>query len=154
MHPGPKENKDIMNLRVKHREYWRPFAGIILEEYLNEYFEEDFVSPYMLYSFKVKENKKDQISAIIHEDTTCRIQTIVKEQHPQVHNLLEEFHKVSGIPAILNTSFNDNGEPIVETPEDAIKSFLNLDIDYLIMGNYVISKIENKKFNKKSFSYE
>jgi carbamoyltransferase len=154
MHPGPKENKDIMNLRVKHREYWRPFAGIILEEYLNEYFVENFVSPYMLYSFKVKENKKDQISAIIHEDTTCRIQTIVKEQHPQVHNLLEEFHKVSGIPVILNTSFNDNGEPIVETPEDAIKSFLNLDIDYLIMGNYVISKIENKKFNKKSFSYE
>ena len=67
---------------------------------------------------------------------------------------MEEFHKVSGIPVILNTSFNDNGEPIVETPEDAIKSFLNLDIDYLIMGNYVISKIENKKFNKKSFSYE
>jgi carbamoyltransferase len=153
IHPGPKENKDIMNLRVKHREYWRPFAGIILEEKLSEYFEEDFVSPYMLYSFKVKENKKDQISAIIHKDKTCRVQTITKEQHPQVHNLLKEFYKVSGIPVILNTSFNDNGEPIVETPEDAIKSFLNMDIDYLVIGNYIISKNKNKKLNKKSFSY-
>lgn len=154
MHPGLKKNKDIMNFRVKHREYWRPFAGIILEENLTEYFEENFISPYMLYSFKVKENKKDQISAIIHEDGTCRIQTITKFQHPEVHTLLKTFYKISGIPVILNTSFNDNGEPIVETPEDAIKSFLNMDIDYLVIGNYIISKIENKKFSKKSFSYE
>lgn len=154
MHPGSKENKDIMNLRVKHREYWRPFAGIILEKHLTEYFEEDFISPYMLYSFKVKQNKKDQISAIIHDDDTCRIQTITKSHHPEVHTLLETFYKVSGIPAILNTSFNDNGEPIVETPQDAIKSLLNMDIDYLVIGNFLITKIENKKFTKKSFSYE
>lgn len=154
MHPKPKENKDIMNLRVKHREYWRPFAGIILEEHLEEYFEESFTSPHMLYSFKVKEDKEDKISAIIHEDKTCRIQTVTKEQHQEIHTLLEEFYKVSGIPVILNTSFNDNGEPIVESPEDAIQSFLNLDIDYLIVGSYVISKSDNKKFGKKSFHYE
>lgn len=153
MHPKPKENKDIMNLRVKHREYWRPFAGIILEEKLTEYFEEDFVSPYMLYSFKVKDNKKDQISAIIHEDDTCRIQTVTKSQHPQIHTLLEEFYKLTGTPVILNTSFNDNGEPMVETPQDAIKSFLNMNIDYLVIGSYILSKEENKKFTKKSLSY-
>jgi len=154
MHPGPKENKDIMNLRVKHREYWRPFAGIILEEYLTNYFEEDFTSPYMLYSFKVNQEKKDKISAIIHEDNTCRIQTINQNQHPEINFLLKEFYKISGIPVILNTSFNDNGEPIVETPKDAIKSLLNMDIDYLVIGNYIVSKSENKKFNQKSFSYE
>jgi carbamoyltransferase len=154
MHPGPKENKDIMNLRVKHREYWRPFAGIILEEYLTDYFEEDFTSPYMLYSFKVKQEKKDKISAIIHEDNTCRIQTINQNQHPEINLLLKKFYKISGIPVILNTSFNDNGEPIVETPKDAIKSLLNMDIDYLVIGNYIVSKSENKKFNQKSFSYE
>ena len=140
MHPGPKENKDVMNLRVKHREYWRPFAGIILEEYLTDYFEEDFISPYMLYSFTVKSEKKKNISAIIHEDGTCRIQTINKNQHNEIHTLLEKFYKTSGIPVILNTSFNDNGEPIVETPKDAIKSLLNMDIDYLVIGNFIASK--------------
>jgi carbamoyltransferase len=149
MNPGLKENKDIMNLRVKHREYWRPFAGIILEEELSKYFEEDFFSPYMLYSFKVRENMKNKISAIIHEDNTCRVQTVKKSQHSEIYSLLKSFYEISGIPVILNTSFNDSGEPIVETPEDAIKSFLNMDIDYLVIGNYAVSKIQNKKY----FSY-
>jgi carbamoyltransferase len=143
-----------MNLRVKHREYWRPFAGIILEEHLNDYFEEDFVSPYMLYSFKSKEYKKNEISSIIHEDGTCRIQTVNQNQHQEICILLEEFYKISDIPVLLNTSFNDNGEPIIETPKDAVESLLNMDIDYLVIGNYIISKSENKKFNKKSFLYE
>lgn len=154
MHPGTKENKEIINSRVKHREYWRPFAGIILEEYLTDYFEESYISPYMLYSFKVKENKKDKISSIIHEDDSCRIQTVNQSQHPEIYMLLKEFHKASNIPVILNTSFNDNGQPIVETPKDAIISFLNMNIDYLIIGNFFISKENNKKFNKNSFTYK
>lgn len=150
MHPGPSSNKDIMNSRVKHREEWRPFAGIILEDYLNEYFEESFYSPYMLYSLTVKENKRDKIAAITHVDYTCRIQTANQELYPEITTLLKKFNKISGIPVILNTSFNDNGEPIVETPEDAIKAFLNLDIDYLIIDKFVIKK-QKIKFNTISY---
>jgi carbamoyltransferase len=142
MHPGPAKNKDIMNSRVKHREYWRPFAGIVLEEHLNDYFEEDFCSPYMLYSLTVKEEKRDEIAAITHVDNTCRIQTVTQGLQPEVNTLIEKFKEVSGIPVVLNTSFNDNGEPIVETPEDAIRAFNNLDIDYLVIGNYIVKKSE------------
>lgn len=140
MHPGPAENKDIMNHRVKHREYWRPFAGIILEEHLNEYFEEDFNSPYMLYSLTVKEDKREELGAITHKDNTCRIQTVNATMNSRVTKLLQKFEKETGIPAVLNTSFNDNGEPIVESPQDAIRSFKNMDIDYLVIGNYVVRK--------------
>jgi len=150
MHPGPASNKDIMNLRVKHRENWRPFAGIILEEHLNDYFEEDFCSPYMLYSLTVKEDKRDQIAAITHVDHTCRIQTANEELYPEVTTLIRKFNDVSKVPVILNTSFNDNGKPIVETPEDAIEAFINLDIDYLVLNNYIISPITPS--NKISYS--
>lgn len=140
MHPGPAENKDVMNHRIKHREYWRPFAGIILEENLNEYFDEDFISPYMIYSLTVKEDKIPEIAAITHLDNTCRIQTVNKNQNEKVFTLIKKFKDITGIPVVLNTSFNDNGEPIVESPTDAIRAFLNLDIDYLVIGNYVLTK--------------
>lgn len=140
MHPGPAENKDIINDRVKHREYWRPFAGIILEENLNEYFEEDYNSPYMLYSLTVREEKRKEIAAITHKDNTCRIQTVNDKINKEVNTLIEKFKEVSGIPVLLNTSFNDNGEPIVESPQDAVKSFKNMDIDYLVIGNFVVRK--------------
>ena len=140
MNPTPKQNKDIMNHRVKHREYWRPFAGIILEEHLTDYFEEDYVSPYMLYSLTVKEDKISEIAAITHEDRTCRIQTITEEYQPETTKLLREYYKLTGIPVVLNTSFNDNGEPIVESPKDAVRALNNLDIDFLVMGTYVVRK--------------
>lgn len=140
MHPGPKENKDIMNYRVKHREYWRPFAGIILEENLNDYFEEDFNSPYMLYSLTVKKEKEPKIGAITHEDKTCRIQTVNARINPKMTQLLQKFEEYSDVPVLLNTSFNDNGEPIVESPQDAINSFKNMDIDYLVIGNFIVRK--------------
>tara|TARA_S200002703_G_scaffold5285_1_gene6191 strand:+ start:3313 stop:5013 length:1701 start_codon:yes stop_codon:yes gene_type:complete len=143
MHPGPASNKDIMNLRVKHREEWRPFAGIILEEYLTDYFEQDFSSPYMLYSLTVKENKRKEIAAITHVDYTCRVQTANQELYPEITTLIKKFKEVSKIPVLLNTSFNDNGEPIVETPSDAIKAFLNLDIDYLVIDKYLLKKTKN-----------
>jgi carbamoyltransferase len=140
MSPSPKENKDIMNHRVKHREYWRPFAGIILEEHLSDYFEEDYVSPYMLYSLTVKKDKISEIAAITHEDRTCRIQTITEEYQPETTQLLRAYYQLTGIPVILNTSFNDNGEPIVESPKDAVRALNNLDIDFLVMGTYVVRK--------------
>jgi carbamoyltransferase len=141
MHPGLKENKDVMNHRVKHREYWRPFAGIMLEEHLTEYFNEDFHSPYMLYSLTVRDDKIDTIGAITHEDKTCRIQTVNEDLSPQVTTLIRKFNEITGIPVLLNTSFNDNGEPIIETPQDAIHSFLNMDIDYLVIGNFLVRKV-------------
>ena len=140
MHPGPAENKDIINSRVKHREYWRPFAGIILEEHLTDYFNEDFNSPYMLYSLTVKDGREKELGAITHKDGTCRIQTVNNKMNEKVTTLLNKFKDVTGIPAILNTSFNDNGEPIVESPEDAVRSFQNMDIDYLVIGNFVVRK--------------
>lgn len=140
MNPKLHENKDLMNLRIKHREYWRPFAGIIIEDSLNEYFVEDFVSPHMLYSYKVKSNKKHLIPAIIHEDDTCRVQTVNKNQNFKIYSLLESFNKKSHVPVLLNTSFNDNGEPIVESPNDAISSFLKMNIDILVIGNYICVK--------------
>lgn len=148
MNPTPKENKDIMNIRVKHRENWRPFAGIILDRYFHEYFKENFKSDYMVYSFTLKEEKIEQVRSIAHVDNTCRVQTVNEKLNFQITQLLEEYKKISGIPILLNTSFNDNGEPIVETPKDAILSFLNMDIDYLIIGNFIVSKNKNKLKNK------
>ena len=150
MHPGPASNKDVMNSRVKHRENWRPFAGIILEEDLTDYFEENFYSPYMLYSLTVKENKRSEIAAITHVDYTCRIQTANQELYPEITTLIQKFKEISKIPVLLNTSFNDNGEPIVETPSDAIKAFLNLDIDYLVLDKFVIKK---QKITNHNISY-
>ena len=132
-----KENKDILNEKVKHREEWRPFAGVILKNYLNDYFEEGIESPYMLYSQTVKEDKRDKIPAITHVDNTCRIQTVGEGI---LSELLEEYYKISKVPVLLNTSFNDNCKPIVETPEDAIQSFNDMNIDYLVLNNTIITK--------------
>ena len=144
MNPKFAENKDILNSRVKHREYWRPFAGAILEEELINFAEENFSSPHMLYSYKVKEEIRENIAAINHIDDTCRFQTVNSELNPELTVLLQKFKEKTGIPVLLNTSFNDNGEPIVETPEDALKSFFTMDIDCLVMGNIVIHKPMNK----------
>ena len=127
MSPHKEENKDIMNKRVKHREYWRPFAGITLEGSGYE------SSPYMLFNHKVL---TDDIPAITHVDGTCRMQTVDDELNPKMCSLLRKLKT----PILLNTSFNDNGEPIVESPEDAMNAFKKMDIDYLVIGNYIISK--------------
>ena len=131
MSPKEAESKDIMNARVKKREYWRPFAGIMLEEYVDEYFDEGMVNPYMLYS-QTSITKK--LPAISHRDNTCRIQTVNDELNPRMCQLLRKLE----VPVLMNTSFNLSGEPIVETPEDAIASFKKMDIDYLVIGNYLL----------------
>ena len=133
MSPTRAENKDIMNKRVKHREYWRPFAGIILEECVGDYFLESYITPYMLYS---QHSTSDELPAITHEDKTCRIQTVNRNQNPRVYDLLTKLDP----PAILNTSFNDSGQPIVETPYHAVKAFVKMDIDSMVIGDYIIDK--------------
>ena len=133
MSPTKAENKDIINKRVKHREEWRPFAGIIREEDVADYFEEGFVTPYMLYC---QTSKTDKLPAITHADKTCRIQTVTESQNSRVYELLGKLD----LPVVLNTSFNDNGEPIVETPCHAITSFLKMDIDTLVIGDFIVDK--------------
>jgi carbamoyltransferase len=140
MNPTPKENKETINTRIKHREEWRPFAGIMLEEYQDEYFKDTYPNEYMLYSLVVKPHQRKKLGAITHRDFSCRIQTVNKELHPEVTTLLQKYNEKTECPVLLNTSFNDNGQPIVETPKDAIKTFKNIDLDYLVIGNYFVVK--------------
>ena len=131
-----KDMKDILNSRVKHRESFRPFAPSILEEYSKEYFDLKCASPYMLLIAKVK--KPETVPAISHVDNTARVQTVTKQENGIYYDLIKEFYKITRVPCVLNTSFNDAGEPIVETPEDAIICFLGTDMDYLVLGDYLI----------------
>lgn len=132
------EMKDILNRKVKHREGFRPFAPSILKEYNSEYFELNCESPYMLLIAKVK--KPNEVPAITHVDGTARVQTVTKEDNGIYYDLIKEYHKLTGVPVILNTSFNVDGEPIVETPEDAIRCFLGTQMDYLVLEDVILKK--------------
>jgi len=140
MSPLKAENKDILNARVKFREEFRPFAPSILREYAEDYYVIDRESPYMLFVPLVKEDKKDIIKAVTHVDGTGRLQTVTKEFNGKYYDLIESFYKAAGVPVLLNTSFNVAGEPIVESPEDAIKCFLKTDIDALLIEDYLLIK--------------
>lgn len=135
--PINKDMKDILNDRVKHREHFRPFAPSVLEEKASEWFDIPISAPYMIINAPVKQPLK--IPSVTHEDGSARLQTVSKEQNSRYHTLISEFEKITGVPVVLNTSFNDN-EAIVETPEDAIKTFLGTNIDYLFIGDYFIQK--------------
>ena len=130
--------KDILNKKIKHRESFRPFAPSILEEYVSEYFELDVPSPYMLLVAKVK--KPDKIPAVTHVDGTGRLQSVSKHVNPLYYDLINKFYEKTGVPVIINTSMNVMGEPIVNTPEQAHAMILKTDMDYLVMGNFILSK--------------
>jgi carbamoyltransferase len=134
MSPLKAENKDILNARVKHRESFRPFAPVILEERVSEYFDMDRPCPYMLFVPMVRPEKRSVIPAVTHVDGSGRLQTVTRERNPHFYSIIEKFGKRTGVPVILNTSFNDNNEPIVESPEDAIRCFMGTNIDALLIG--------------------
>lgn len=136
--PRNAQMKDILNEKIKHRESFRPFAPSILEEYTSEYFDIDRPSPYMLLVAKVK--KPELIPAITHVDGTARLQTVSKKSNPLYYDLINEFFKLTGVPVLINTSMNVKGEPIVNTPKQAFSMILKTDMDYLVMGNYFISR--------------
>lgn len=138
--PTYVEMKEILNEKVKFREFFRPFAPAILWENQEEYFDLAIKNPYMLIVEKTKKDKIGVIPAVNHVDNTGRIQTVCKDINPKFHSLIKEFSKVTGVPVILNTSFNIKGEPIVETPTDAILCFLGTEIDVLCLDNYLIFK--------------
>lgn len=139
--PLVAENKEILNRRVKHREAFRPFAPAILEEYTRDYFDIDRPSPYMLFVPPVLEEKRKLIPAVTHVDGTGRLQTVSRDFNPHLYAILERFYARSGVPVLLNTSFNVAGEPIVETPGDAISCFLNTGIDALLIGDSLLVKL-------------
>jgi len=130
---------------IKKREQFRPFAGSILQEKVDEYFEvpeKNHWSPFMTFCFLVKNDKRKELAAIVHADGTCRIQTVNKE-NGLYYKLIKRFYEITGIPCLLNTSFNLKGEPIVENPKQAIDDFLKTKMDYLVLGEFVISKNES-----------
>lgn len=138
--PRRPEMKDLINAKVKYREGFRPFAPSVLEERVGEFFESDYPSPFMLFTYKIKEDKQKVIPAVTHVDGTGRLQTVSETTNPLYWNLINEFCKITGIPVILNTSFNVAGEPIVCSPHDAINCFLNSGIDVLVMDNFLVKK--------------
>ncbi len=138
--PTNKNMKDILNNRVKHREPFRPFAPTVVDEEQYKYFDLKHSSEYMLLATTVKEEYRTDLIAITHVDNTARIQSISKQKEPFLHALLMETKAKTGYPVVLNTSFNVAGEPIVESPLDALNTFLTTDIDILVLGNCVIEK--------------
>ncbi len=140
--PRNPRMKDLINERIKHREHFRPFAPAVLEEKQSQYFDMHHESYYMLMVPQVHESKRNHIPSVTHVDGSGRVQTVSKLLNPNFHSIITEFEKITGIPVILNTSFNDNGEPIVESPKDAINCFKSIDLDYLVIGDYLLYKEE------------
>ncbi len=145
--PTIKNSKDLMN-KVKKREYFRPFAASVLEEKAHEYFDMYNIkkSPYMMIAFNTKKDKIDEIPGVVHVDGTTRIQTVTKEDNKNYREIIEEFYKLSGVPMIMNTSFNMAGEPLIETVEEAIHALENEDFNYLYLAdiNILITKDKNE----------
>ena len=140
--PRSPNMKDIINEKVKHRQWFRPFAPSVLRDYVKNWFIHDVDSPYMNVAMKFKKGMSKKVPAVVHFDDTARLQTVSKEDNEWYYNFIDNFRKKTGVPIILNTSFNDR-EPIVETPEHALDCFLRTNIDYLYFRDYGI--LVNKK---------
>jgi carbamoyltransferase len=128
-----------MNLKIKFRESFRPFAPVVRAERVADYFELDQESPYMLLVAPVRQKG---LPAVTHVDNSARIQTLRREDNPRFYALLEAFEKLTGCPVLINTSFNVRGEPIVCTPDDAYRCLINTEMDYLIIGNFVLDRLK------------
>ena len=166
--PRSSKMQSLMNLKIKYRESFRPFAPAIKAESVSEWFDIDRESPYMLLVAPVKENKRcgmteeqkqlfgidklniqrSEIPAVTHVDYSARIQTIHKETNPRFYNLINQFEAITGCPILINTSFNVRGEPIVYSPEDAYRCFMRTEMDYLVMQNILLDKAEQPKHKK------
>lgn len=138
--PRPAEHKDVVNARIKFREEFRPFAPSVLEEHCGDWFDLEIASPYMLMIPDVREDKREVIQAVTHVDGTARPQTVNREASPRYYELIESFFQLTGCPLILNTSFNVKGEPIVDSPADALRCFFSTGLDYLVLGDFIVSK--------------
>lgn len=138
--PSDSGMKDKINYYVKNREWWRPFAPSMLEEYASRYLPDLRYAPFMIINSSVEEEHLDEIVSATHVDKTCRPQTVEKEYSPSYYKLIDDFRKITGVPAILNTSFNYQGEPIVCSPSDALRTFFSTGMDYLTLENFLVKK--------------
>jgi carbamoyltransferase len=134
--------KDVLNARIKRREAFRPFAPSILEECVSDYFEESYPDPFMIKVYPIRASKRPEIPAVTHVDGTGRLQTVSRTQNPRYWALIRAFQEETGVPLVLNTSFNEN-EPIVNTPGEALDCFLRTRMDRLVMGNWVLDRLES-----------
>ena len=134
--------KDILNQRIKFREHFRPFCPSILANRVGEYFETDYPSPFMVMAYKIKPHQREKIPAVTHQDGTGRLQTVEEDVNPRYYKLIQEFDRITGVPILINTSFNEN-EPIVNTPAQAIDCFLRTKMDALAIGSFLLLKTEN-----------
>ena len=137
--PRRAEMKDVLNSRIKRREPFRPFAPSILEERVGEYFEESYPDPFMIKVYPIRPEKRSAIPAVTHVDGTGRLQTVSRKQNPRYWALIKAFEQKTGVPVVLNTSFNEN-EPIVNTPAEALACFLRTKMDVLVMGDWVVER--------------
>lgn len=160
--------QSIMNLKIKYRESFRPFAPSVKAESVSDWFEIEGSSPYMLLVANIKKDKqiamteaqkqlfgieklnipRSQLPAITHVDYSARIQTVHKETNPKYWHLLEQFEKRTGCPVLINTSFNVRGEPIVCTPQDAYRCFMRTEMDYLVLENILLSKTDQPEWEQ------
>ncbi len=137
--PRRADMKDILNIKIKRRESFRPFAPSILREEVSEWFEQDDDVPFMMQVYPIRKSKQEIISAVTHVDGTGRLQTVTQEQNPRYYKLIKAFGKLTGVPILLNTSFNEN-EPVVCQPEEALNCFLRTKMDLLVLGNYLVKR--------------
>ncbi|PYM14969.1 MAG: hypothetical protein DMD81_16390, partial [Candidatus Rokuibacteriota bacterium] len=138
--------KDIVNTKIKFREPYRPFAPSVLNEHVHVYFDapgvdKQYPARFMLLVVDVKPSKRETIPAVTHVDGSGRLQTVFREENARYYDLIERFGEATGVPVILNTSFNLRGEPIVNTPEEAYSAFSRSGMDLLVLGNYVVPKM-------------
>jgi len=158
--PRSPQTQSVMNLKIKFRESFRPFAPSILREHVHEYFELDADSPYMLLVAPVVEERqvsmntaeqalfgidklnvpRSDIPAVTHVDYSARIQTVRRQENPRYYDLIQAFYSLTGCPLVVNTSFNVRGEPIVNTPQDAYRCFMRTEMDYLVLGSFLLDK--------------
>jgi carbamoyltransferase len=138
-HPGLPDMKDTLNARIKHREWFRPFAPSILADHQVEYFEYDHPTPFMLHVYKIRPEHRERLCAVNHVDNTGRLQTVSREENPLYYDLISAFYRKTGLPVVLNTSFNEN-EPIVCRPEEAIDCYMRTKMDVLAIGPYLVLK--------------
>jgi carbamoyltransferase len=150
--PRRKDMKDVLNSRIKYREPFRPFCPSILAERTGDYFENSYPSPFMVMAYKIKPEKRDIIPAVTHGDGTGRLQTVEQDVNPKYWKLIRAFDDQTGVPVLLNTSFNEN-EPIVNTPAEAIDCFLRTQMDVLAIGPFILLKTENAHLSSDRTSF-
>jgi carbamoyltransferase len=138
--PRRTDMKEILNLKIKRRESFRPFAPSILREHVADWFETDDDVPFMMQVYQIREERRTTIPAVTHVDGSGRLQTVHQHTNPRYYRLIEAFRKLTGVPMLLNTSFNEN-EPVVCKPEEALACFLRTKMDVLVLENVVISRV-------------